>query len=368
MLAGQKTNQQTAKSFHKLSLTAPPSSLFTAAIKDYHEASATNDDYQRIYQVAGLNIYFKFAGEALVLPFTRALSHLESTHHGVANLVVHIWDSQSTGTPISSLPWSQDALKQIDNKGESAARLYYADSQYLFLSTWRGNMLLYDRINNLAVYWIQSPEDLMQYEMATPLRYLLHWFFSSHGMMMVHAAAVGDSHGMILLTGKSGSGKSTTAITCLAAGLEYSGDDYSLVSQVENPEVYSIYNSARLLPRSFELIDTVSPDEAYYDPKSGDKGLLFVSEILPHQLKLNGKLRALVSCSVTDNACSSLSMVNSAELFRALAPSTLFQIPGGTHDDVKKMADLVRSLPCWHLDLGADTEHLPKLLEDLIRQ
>ena len=62
---------------------------------------------------------------------------------------------------------------------------------------------------------------------------------------MVHAAAVGDESGGVLLVGRGGSGKSTTALSCLGTQVGYLADDYCLVEMVEGPRVHSLYTSGK---------------------------------------------------------------------------------------------------------------------------
>ena len=58
-----------------------------------------------------------------------------------------------------------------------------------------------------------------------------------HKQQVVHAASVGTKDGAVLIVGKGGSGKSTSALACLNAGMYYLGDDYTLISNDSNPQV-----------------------------------------------------------------------------------------------------------------------------------
>ena len=51
-----------------------------------------------------------------------------------------------------------------------------------------------------------------------------------HQMYMIHAALVGSGGKGVLLCGAGGRGKSTLAISCLLAGMDYVSDDYTLLS------------------------------------------------------------------------------------------------------------------------------------------
>ena len=88
--------------------------------------------------------------------------------------------------------------------------------------------------------------NLPYWETAAPFRILFHWWSQSFGGQISHAAAVGRDGKGVLLAGRGGSGKSTTAICCVDAGMEYVGDDYVLLTRTPTPTAHSLYNSAKI--------------------------------------------------------------------------------------------------------------------------
>ena len=103
-----------------------------------------------------------------------------------------------------------------------------------------------DLKENLALYWVKDAQALPYYEIGSPLRTILHWWADQGAYQFVHGGAVGLPTGGVLLAGKGGTGKSTTALACLEAGLLYASDDYCLIRTDTEPFVYSIYNTAKL--------------------------------------------------------------------------------------------------------------------------
>ena len=63
---------------------------------------------------------------------------------------------------------------------------------------------------------------------------------------MLHAAAVGTADGGVLIVGRGGVGKSTTALACLAAGMKYVADDYLVVQLDPEPRAFQLYGTAKL--------------------------------------------------------------------------------------------------------------------------
>ena len=111
-----------------------------------------------------------------------------------------------------------------------------------------GTLCSYDPATRLALYWAQAAEHIPPWEIASPLRAILGWWALENDDLLVHGAAVGWAEDGLLLTAQGGSGKSTTALACLQAGLNYTGDDYVLLSG-QAPDIYSLYNTAKLYPQ-----------------------------------------------------------------------------------------------------------------------
>ena len=53
---------------------------------------------------------------------------------------------------------------------------------------------------------------------------------------------------------------------------------------------------------------------------------------------------------------------------RALAPSTLFQLPGAGHNNFQIITALVARLPCFQLELDSDVTRVSKSLGELMEQ
>ena len=106
---------------------------------------------------------------------------------------------------------------------------------------------LFDPVRSIALYWTRDVARIPVWDWGTPLRIILNEWAKLHGLFLVHSGAVGIAEGGVIFAGKSGSGKSTSALACLDDGdLLYAGDDYSLVSVTAGPVVHSLYSSAKL--------------------------------------------------------------------------------------------------------------------------
>jgi hypothetical protein len=48
--------------------------------------------------------------------------------------------------------------------------------------------------------------------------------------------------------------------------------------------------------------------------------------------------------------------------WKAMAPSTMLQLPGASQTDLARMGDLARRVPCFRLELGKDWDVIPSVI------
>ena len=317
----------------------------------------------------------RFAGDALVEPLTRAIAHLACDESDEATLTIDVWDSVSTGVALSPLltalvdavhgnPFAlltpRHELKALTNARVAAT--YELGS---------GVFTLYDRSTNHAIYWVRDPDALPYYELGAPFRTTLNWWLSGRGVQCIHAAAVGREDGALLLTGKGGSGKSTTALACITSPLKYLGDDYCAFSIDGRPEVFSLYNTGKLRDDvDVQRQPHFAPWIVNPDRERDEKYLMFLAEHARDRILSRAPLAAIVLPRVTGAIRPRLTAVSPALALKSLAPTSMFQLPGSSRGAFEQMAALSRTMPCYSLECGADlaatTSVLAGLLAELI--
>jgi hypothetical protein len=313
-------------------------------------------------RIAGRCVRLRFAGQGLVTTVVPALAHLAYTSPSGCDLSVCLWESRSTGISPPTSPWPSSACtRRGEIQGAASDRIRVS------FDVGSGVLSLYDRALRRAVVWCRDPDCVPASYAAAPLRTVLHWWAHDLGGQLAHAAAVGADAGAVLLTGRSGSGKSTSTLSCLDAGLGYLGDDYVLLTLDGGPRVHSLYNSAkanvdylrRALPHWSGRVDAVAQDE--------QKAVMFLHRHVPDQLRSSLAIRAIVLPRVAQAARTALRRVSQAECFRALAPTTLNQLPHGQASTSANLAAVAKALPAYALDLGRDIPAIPRLLETLLQ-
>ena len=316
---------------------------------------------ERHYRMAGYLVRLSFAGAAL-LSLTKALEHLEVNDRSTPDLTIGLWDSESTGQRMTQRPWQED-----DFLARGVIQGYNTERIYTAFQHGSAAVSVLDQKRNLAVFW--APDSNLPYwEHGSPIRTILHWWLLSKGLQLVHAAAVGNRNGGVLIGGKGGSGKSTTALACLESNLSYVGDDYTLLGLDTGPVVHSLYNSAKLNSDQVQRLPALVPKIANTERLADEKALLFVNEHYPSKVATQLPVRAILLPRVTGLPETRLKRVSVAMALASLAPSTIFQLPRAGDEAFKFLAAFARRLPCFSIEVGTVLSTIPLAIEGLLAE
>ncbi len=300
--------------------------------------------------LAGLRVRLCFAGEAMRARLLPALAH-GIAPAAEADATFLIYDCASAGLPQPSVPWR---VEDVGPRGEVAVD----GSLRVSLFAPSGALSVFDPERKLGIFVVRDASALPSYERAAPLRTLLHWALETRQCRLAHAAAVASEHGGALLAGRGGSGKSTTAVLCAQAGMRFAGDDYVGIT-ADPSHAHAIYATAKIDAMSVAML----PDlRLHIEPAEGEKGVAILADVAA-----SFPIRALVLPRVSGGA-SRLRRATGAEALRALAPTTVFQLPGNDGAAFSWIASVARSLPAFALDLGDDRAEIPGLVRRAIEE
>lgn len=313
-------------------LSAAEPGALTARIHDAVERARAAMPPPHIVQVrfAGAIVRLELFGDVVRDAF--AWPFVPAPDDAAADLTVAVWDhAHGAAIPVPS----------------GAGRDSDGDQRHVF---WEMFWVFgFDERQQRAFFHVADARDLPTWAVAQPLLKVMHPWLRTRGQHVMHAGAVGVAGRGVLIVGPSGSGKSTLSIAASQSGLDYIGDDY-VALDVQDLVAHGLYRIAKLAPAN--LADRL-PELARVAraPVDGlDKRLL---EVELSAMDRGLRIVAVVIPEVTHAAQSRLVLVSQGRALRALAPSTLLQLPGFA-SDFKVMADVVRRLPAYHLPLGPD--------------
>jgi hypothetical protein len=169
-----------------------------------------------------------------------------------------------------------------------------------------------------------------------------------------------------LLAGKGGSGKSTTALSCLNSDLVYVSDDYSLLGMDPIPYVYNLYNTAKVRPNNIHRVPHLQHAISNADRLNTEKAVFYLHRHYPEKIVAGFPIRAILLPRVTGLPETTLTPAPAIKALSALALSTLHQLAGAGKETLQIMDQLVKQVPSYYLELGTDLVQIPDVILDLL--
>jgi hypothetical protein len=210
------------------------------------------------------------------------------------------------------------------------------------------------------------------YERAKPLARLLLKWHNDQDVQVIHTGLVARDGKGLLFAGKSGSGKSTSSLACVSAGLGYLSEDYVGLEKLPDGSFvgHSLYNSVFLETNHLERFPEISPYVIRGRPPHELKSVVILSRVFPERLKRFIPIRALALLRVADSPKPRFRPASKGEALLALGPSSLLQIPNRRLGvpGFRRLAELVERIPCFWLEVGSDVSATPNCVEEILAQ
>ena len=354
--------------------------FFEEIQRAFRNAATAVGEIKHTIQIADATIQLQFAGSPLADRMMRTLSHLTVPNGPCPDLTIMLFGSQSTHTRLR--PLAGDVVERLKIWG-GTGRLLTGRREVIPLcdnrirTTYRPGPRLLNVIDletNQAVYWIEDVEDFPYYMRSYPLTFILGHWLRKRGLTIVHSAVIGSAENGILLTNKGSSGKSTTVLNSVQAGLNVLGDDYCALSIAQEKVVaHSLFNivkiktpqaQARFFPRMQPMIDNWNAFQ-----REEEVALISLQAHFPTRIQSAMPIKAIVvPVVVSGQSTTTIKPISRATALSALAPSSLTQMAANNQSAFRIMGQLVRRLPCYALQLGADIDAIPRKIERFLAE
>ncbi len=293
--------------------------------------------------------------------YLKALQHLvvkeENGERRSADLTILLMDSATTGVHMPDT----DLLKTPREEPRKA--FHSTDGRIIAaLEGEQAALSIANLDENVALLWLPSFEMVPGYQLATPFRTIFNWLFCDAGYQLIHAAAVGFDEGGILLSGKSGSGKTVASLACLKyGGARFLGDDFVIIGPATGGGIvaYSIYNSARLHREMMGSFGLSKPELI------DDKALFFLYPEFSSQLASELPIRSVFLPRKTDTG-SNFTRIPTVNLIREVLVPTVAYLPGKESVVLKNLSTLLSNTPFSTIDVGGDPEMIPDILRHAV--
>jgi hypothetical protein len=320
-------------------------------------------------ELAGRQIEFRVAGDRWT-SLTGALVRGALRPVGEPGLRVMVWDGEQ--------PPRNHVLKAylfsltnwfLDYMGPRGQLLdVQAPGFEAFYVPMPGLLFAVDLRNNTAFCWKRDTMPLPYWEIVSPFRPLLHCWFREQGIQLLHAAAVGTEEGGLLLAGRGGAGKSTTALACMNSGLRYLCDDFCMIGlQGRAYSAFGLYSTAKLEgPADLARFPLIAANVWNPDRNVDDKAAFFLQDHFPESFIDRFPVKGILLPIVTGRSDTCIVPCSGSRAFSALAPSTLSHLPASGDVDFRFLSELSRAVPAYELRLGTDIARIPSVLEHLL--
>ncbi len=345
-------------------LPPPDPGEATAAVRQGFEAARTAaPDTVRTarFRFADRIARFEVVGPDLARRIFRPFGHLRESDDapGEVALSVELWDEAETGVECPGVEPDPD-LGRLGSSapGPDGWTVAYRRPQAL---------VSFDRRAGRLTGWVHDSTRFTLYELGRPLHPQLLLWYRDQGLPALHAGLVAQGDRGVLLAGSGGSGKSTSAVTCLLDGFRYLSDDYvGLEARDDGTFVgHSLYSSCHLEPDHLQTFPDLASAALHGSLPDEDKALILLDGEMPERLARRATITSVVLPRVTGAEEPRLRKASSAEALLRLAPSSLLMIPHAA-GDLDPLADLVETVPSWWLELGGHPDRIPQRIHEVL--
>jgi len=216
----------------------------------------------------------------------------------------------------------------------------------------------------LGVQLMPHSDSYPHWEDSFPLLQFLHWVTMMQGRRIVHAASLGLDGRGVLIAGSSGAGKSGTTLAGVLNGLQSIGDDYVLVEPREDG-VFA-YPLTRIMKQDVRGLvrNGAETDRRFRGPNWQGKHEAYLSDLMGEEIPVSFELRAILLPRVSGE--TRILPARGVDAMTAMLPSNVVQLFGGRKYAVSFLSDLVRRLPVYRLELGANPREIAAVISELL--
>ena len=191
-------------------------------------------------------------------------------------------------------------------------------------------------------------------------------------MIFLHSAAVGEAGNGILIGGRGGRGKSTLAVSCLFAGMDFVSDDYVLLSRTGPLKAMPLYRTVGL---NQDMAKILQPDlpVLYTDPLRNGKMILdasgcpFTASLDIRAVLLPEQTAVRPEAAAKEETVPWFEMIHPGQALTQIVYSSLSQLDVLRETEiVKEMTGRLLGLPVYKMYLSRDPGRNAEALKEFL--
>ena len=336
-----------------------PERVFLQLEQGFGRAYAAQPTAELKIALGPLVVRFRLAGEGLFGVMLLAFGHLKLAPETPYDAAIDLYDSAATpgtdvipGLPCAPSPWG----------------LVVGDTDHRHFHDWRPGCDAALSLTQARIVgrWTDS-RSLTHDELAKPLHRLLGGLLSARTTAMVHAALIGDGSRGVLMAGIGGSGKSTSALACWHAGMEFFGDDY-VGARLEGEAVagYSLFGNGLAEPAALARAGIVfDPSMVQAGPETEKH--LFRLGVSDRPSRVRTAITAIVLPRVGPGGRTLVEPATGTEFLLAAGVQSTFVNVQNRRIALDVLAGIATRLPVWRLTLGTNLREVVETIREILR-
>ena len=329
--------------------------FITDSIESAHDAWCQLGGVEQYYRFGPISLCVRHIGNTLIDTVSPAIRHALVNKINSTNGTIYTLDASALNMqkPPAIWPFATDT-----HQGHQ--RIYWDMESCLALNSdeSRGIWQLFNLKTGSGLYWVTNEQTLPTWEAGSPLRIFLHWLAWQEGYQLIHAAGLEWKGCGILLTGRGGSGKSTTTAAAVNAGWNTIGDDFVLLTDEKKPTASCIYDTIKLTQQSLDQITVMASNAVYIPSAPGDKARVHLSDKYRQQLAREISINMLFVLHISNTPETHILPLSKASMMNALAPTTIFMLKMGMKESFSRMTALVNQVPCYVIKMSSNSREV----------
>lgn len=279
------------------------------------------------------------------------LRHAATNSTAPADLLLVMIDGKDTGIDGPTL----DRFARFHDGREQHGGIGSRRSTLTVNEEWNTRCLI-DADKRHAIVWIADAATIPEWVIYDQIRNALHWLSYERDFGLFHAAALRLGDVGCLITGKSGSGKSTITAAAIAYGFDSAGDDFLLIETTTVPRVHAIFDTIKLDGKSLARFPQFQP--FIRNPWRGveDKAIIHLFDSGRDRIASGFPLHVILHAHLTGEHKSRIVRSAPSDAFRALAPSSLLLLRAQGKQVSANCAMLVGRLGTYAFEIGTDID------------
>jgi hypothetical protein len=277
------------------------------------------------------------------------LRHAATSFATPADFELVMIDGKDTGINGPAL----NALAPLHKGREHRIKMDSRRSALTVNEEWHTRCLI-DADKRHAIVWFGDAATIPEWVIYDQIRNALHWLSYEHNFGLFHAAALRLGAVGCLITGKSGSGKSTITAAAIAHGFDTAGDDFVLIETTTVPRVHAVFDTVKLDDKSLARFSQFEPFIRNPSRRADDKAIIHLFDSSRDRIASGFPLHVILHAHLTGEQQSRIVRSAPSDAFRALAPSSLFLLRAQGKQVAANCAMLVGRLGTYAFEIGTD--------------